>query len=356
MHHFFIHSSQSFNDHCTILDKREIRSLKKGKNIVYFAKFFPMDDRIAVIDLGTNTFHLLIASLQEDKFEILYKEKTAVTIGKGGINQGYITNEAKERALKALSNFKRHIDQVGVTKIYATATSAIRNAKNGLEFKQEILEKTGVNVRIINGHQEAEYIHLGVSRAVKIGPENSLILDIGGGSNEFIICNSEQVFWKGSFEIGAQRLLDKFHYHDPILAEEINNLELYLDEKLKDLDEAMQKFQPTTLIGSSGTFETLSDIYALEDQIERDVQDTELPLPIQRYLDIHSELIYKNREERMSIPGMIELRVDMIVVASALIHYILKKYDINKMRISTYALKEGLLRSIIENHKNKNKV
>ncbi len=315
-----------------------------------------MDERIAVIDLGTNTFHLLIASIHEDKFEILYKEKTAVTIGKGGINQGYITLEAKERALKALDNFKRHIEQVGVEQIYATATSAIRNAKNGLEFKQEILEHTGINVRIINGNQEAEYIHLGVSNAVKIGPENSLILDIGGGSNEFIICNSEKVFWKGSFEIGAQRLLDKFHYHDPILKEEIDNLELYLDERLKALDLAMQEYKPTTLIGSSGTFETLSDIYAMEDRVERDSQNTELPLPIARYLDIHKELIYKNREERMLIPGMIELRVDMIVVASSLIQYILRKYGINKMRVSTYALKEGLLLSIIENHKNRKKV
>ena len=315
-----------------------------------------MHDRIAVIDLGTNTFHLLIASIQEDKFDILYREKTAVTIGKGGINQGYITNEAKERALKALANFKKHIDQVGVEQTYATATSAIRNAKNGLEFKQEVLAHTGIHVRIINGHQEAQYIHRGVSNAVKIGPENSLILDIGGGSNEFIICNNEEVFWKGSFEIGAQRLLDKFHSHDPILAEEIDNLELYLDEKLNALDLAMQQYKPTTLIGSSGTFETLSDIYAMEDKIERDAQDTELPLPIQRYLDIHSELIYKNREERMLIPGMIELRVDMIVVASALIHYILNKYKIDKMRISTYALKEGLLLSIIENHKHKKNV
>lgn len=312
-----------------------------------------MDNKIAVIDLGTNTFHLLLASVQKDGFETLYKEKIAVTIGKGGINEGYITEAAKGRALNALISFKKTIDKEGVNQIYATATSAIRNAKNGLDFKQEIYEKTGIRILIINGKQEADYIHLGVSKAVKLGKETSIIMDIGGGSIEFIICNSDKVFWKGSFEIGAQRLLDKFHYHDPIIQDEISNLEHYLTEKLSDLDNVVQQYKPTTLIGSSGTFETLSDIYAFEYNISRSVNDTELPLPIGQYHYIHLDLIHKNREQRLMIPGMIELRVDMIVVASCLISFILKKYAIAHMKVSTYALKEGLLYAIIENHRKK---
>lgn len=310
-----------------------------------------MDNKIAVIDLGTNTFHLLLASVHEDGFETLYKEKIAVTIGQGGINEGYITEAAKTRALNALISFKKVIAAEGVSQIYATATSAIRNAKNGLDFKQEIYEKTGFRILIINGKQEADYIHLGVSKAVKIGQETSIIMDIGGGSIEFIICNNDKMFWKGSFEIGAQRLLDKFHYHDPIIQDEITNLENYLTEKLSDLDAIMQKYQPATLIGSSGTFDTLSDIYTFENNIARNLSDTELPLPVEKYHNIHLELIHKNREQRLMIPGMIELRVDMIVVASCLISFILKKYAIKNMRVSTYALKEGLLYSIIEKHR-----
>lgn len=310
-----------------------------------------MDNKIAVIDLGTNTFHLLLASVHEDGFETLYKEKIAVTIGQGGINEGYITEAAKTRALNALISFKKVIAAEGVSQIYATATSAIRNAKNGLDFKQEIYEKTGFRILIINGKQEADYIHLGVSKAVKIGQGTSIIMDIGGGSIEFIICNNDKMFWKGSFEIGAQRLLDKFHYHDPIIQDEITNLENYLTEKLSDLDAIMQKYQPATLIGSSGTFDTLSDIYTFENNIVRNLSDTELPLPVDKYHNIHLELIHKNREQRLMIPGMIELRVDMIVVASCLISFILKKYAIKNMRVSTYALKEGLLYSIIEKHR-----
>lgn len=309
-----------------------------------------MDNKIAVIDLGTNTFHLLLASIEGDRFQTLFKEKIAVKIGQGGINEGFITEEAKERAFAAMEKFKNSIEQEGIKNVYATATSAIRNAKNGIEFTHEVLRRTNIDIRIINGEQEADYIHFGVSKAIKLGRETSLIMDIGGGSIEFIVCNNEEVFWKGSFEIGAQRLLDKFHYHDPISNEEIENLEVYLDENLRKLDEIIRERKPTTLIGSSGTFDTLSDIYAFENNIERSTEDTELPLPLKKYFEIHKELVSKNRDERLLIPGMIELRVDMIVVASCLINFIIRKYSIRKLRVSTYALKEGLLFSIIESY------
>ena len=309
-----------------------------------------MDDKIAVIDLGTNTFHLLLALIENDTFRALYKEKIAVKIGQGGINEGYITEEAKGRAFVAMEKFKDRIDQEGIRKVYATATSAIRNAKNGVEFTHEILERTGISIRIIDGEQEANYIHYGVSKAVRFGNEASLIMDIGGGSIEFIICNNNEVFWKGSFEIGAQRMLDKFHYHDPIHKEEIENLEKYLEANLIRLDKAIRKYKPVSLIGSSGTFDTLSDIYTFENNLERDPDLTELPLPLEKYFEIHEEIIHKDKNERLAIPGMIELRVDMIVVASCLINFILRKYKILNLRVSTYALKEGLLFQIIEKH------
>lgn len=309
-----------------------------------------MDNRIAVIDLGTNTFHLLLASINGDNFQTLYKEKIAVKIGQGGINEGYITEDARERAFAAMESFRGLIDQEGIKMVYATATSAIRNAKNGVAFTEEVFERTGIKIRIISGEQEADYIHYGVSKAVKFGKETSLIMDIGGGSIEFILCNEEQVFWKGSFEIGAQRLLDKFHYHDPIHKEEILNLEKYLATNLQRLDKAIKKYNPTSLIGSSGTFDTLSDIYTFENNIDRDPNQTELPLPLEKYFEIHEEIIHKDRAQRLAIPGMIELRVDMIVVASCLINFILKNYGILSLRVSTYALKEGLLFNIIEEH------
>ncbi len=304
--------------------------------------------KIAVIDMGTNTFHLLIASVQSADFKVLYKEKTAVRIGKGGISEGRITQEAEKRALKALRRFRETIDIEKVDKVFATATSAIRNAINGLELIKRIKEQTDINVRVISGNQEAEFIYGGVRKALDLGKGTSLIMDIGGGSIEFIIGNQKDLLWRRSFEIGGQRLIDKFHKNDPITTEEIKDLEDYLDDQLTELFITASKYDINTLVGSSGTFDTLSDIYRMKQDLEKSPDTTEFPLPMSEYPAIVEEIIAKNRSARLEIPGMIPLRVDMIVVAVVLINFIINKLQLSNIRVSAYALKEGVLLDILE--------
>ncbi len=299
--------------------------------------------KIAVIDMGTNTFHLLIASVNDGELKVLHKEKTAVRLGKGGISKGFITEEAEKRAIKALKRFKETIEIENTTQIFATATSAIRNAKNGSELNKKIKEKTGIEVRVISGDEEAEYIYNGVKQALKIGSDPSLIMDIGGGSIEFIIANSKKIFWKRSFEIGGQRLIDRFHQNDPISLQEKESLESYLLEELQPLIEESKKYDISTLIGSSGTFDTLSDIYRMEENLEKDPDLTEFPLPIDHYYSIVKDIISKNESDRLNIPGMIPLRVEMIVVAVILVDFVLNTLDLSNIRVSAYALKEGVL-------------
>ncbi len=310
-------------------------------------KFFHKMRKVAVIDLGTNTFHLLIARVYGQRTELLHREKVAVKIGEGGINASIIIEEAQARAIAALKHFSKIIEEQAVKEVYATATSAIRNATNSDAITQKIFQETGIQVQVISGEEEAELIYLGVRRALNLGQHKSLIMDIGGGSVEFIIADAHQAFYKQSFEIGAQRLLDLFHHHDPMLPAEVLRLQQYLAEKLKPLTEAVAAFSPTVLVGSSGSFDTLSDIYCQENNIERDLIATELPLTMNAYYAIHEELLVKDKAERLLIPGMIPLRVDMIVVASCLIRFVLETYHINSIRVSTYALKEGLLGQII---------
>lgn len=304
--------------------------------------------KIAVIDLGTNTFHILIAQTNLDSVEVLHREKVAVKIGEGGINAQLIIEEAKARAIAALRHFKKVADAYGVSEIHATATSAIRNASNSTEITEKIYQETGIRVRVISGEEEAELIYEGVKKALRLNKEKSLIMDIGGGSVEFIIADDHQSYYRQSFEIGAQRLLDLFHHHDPMLPEEVDRLELYLQEKLQPLKAAIALHAPRTLIGSSGSFETLSDIYCEENGVVRHPDATEYPLTIESFYDIFQELLLKDREERLSIPGMIPLRVDMIVVACCLIRHVLTAYTIGNIRVSAYALKEGLLNHVIQ--------
>jgi exopolyphosphatase/guanosine-5'-triphosphate,3'-diphosphate pyrophosphatase len=307
-----------------------------------------MQNRIAIIDLGTNTFHLLIAEGDDKGYNIIYRDRLAVKIGMGGINDGVITESAFQRALLAMQSFKNIMDQHGVATSYAFGTSALRNAHNGKEMAERINSVTGIEVNIIPGDLEAHYIYLGVRAALGLGHDKNLIIDIGGGSVEFIIADHDEVFWKQSFEIGAQRLLEKFQKHDPILPSEINQLEAYFDRSLQPLWIELQNHNPAILVGSSGTFDTLSDIFCITHDIHKSPEEIETPLTLEGFYNIHRDILLKNRQQRMEIPGMIEMRVDMIVVACCLIKFLLEKHPFTRIRVSTYSLKEGVLAHLSE--------
>ncbi|MDH4090573.1 MAG: exopolyphosphatase [Cyclobacteriaceae bacterium] len=306
-----------------------------------------MGEKIAIIDMGTNTFHLLISNADERGYHIIHRERLAVKIGLDGITRGLITEDGIHRALLAMQSFKNTIDQQGVSKIYAFGTSAVRNASNGQTLVQKIKAVTGIDSTIISGDLEAEYIYRGVKSAMHID-EKSLIMDIGGGSVEFIIGDNDTIFWKKSVEIGAQRLLEQFQKNNPITAKEIVALNCHFEETLLPLHDALQLYNPNILIGSSGTFDTLSDIFCLQHDIHKSAEEIETPLTLDAFEKIYTDLISKDREQRLNTPGMIEMRVDMIVVACCLVRYVLTRHPFNRIRVSTYSLKEGVLASLID--------
>lgn len=303
--------------------------------------------RVAIIDCGTNTFHLLIADTGKGRADVLHAEKTTVKIGQGGIGKKVITDEAAERAVTCIARYAARIREAGAGKVYAFATSAFRNASNGRELRDRIRSETGIEISIIPGDDEAGLILDGVRYAIDLGETPVLVMDIGGGSVEFIIATQEERMWQQSFEIGAQRLLDRFYEEDPITESSVLDLQLFLAQELSPLAEAADRFQPSVLIGASGTFDTLSSMYL--HQIEQAVPENagELPLTVNAYYKLHEALLHGTREERLAIPGMVEMRVDMIVVASCLIDFVLKMTGIDRMRVSTYALKEGALWRLI---------
>lgn len=314
--------------------------------------------KTAIIDLGTNTFHLLIVEKIDNQIKTLYKNSTPAKIGKGGINQRIITEEAIQRALAVLRSFRKEIDNQGVSieRVFATGTSAVRNADNQNEFVERVLAETGIKVKVIGGDEEAELIYLGVKEALEIGSETSLIMDIGGGSVEFIICNSEKILWKQSFEIGGQRLMEKFMKTDPISVRAVQQLDDYFREQLLPLANACHQYSPKILIGSSGAFDTLIDMQYFRENPNakpsnesphRDLDGLSFDLKINEFYRSYEELLTKNHDERMAIKGMIELRVDMIVVSVCLIRYVIQSLDIQRVRVSTYALKEGLMAQIL---------
>lgn len=303
-----------------------------------------MKSKIAIIDCGTNTFNLLIAERDMATIKTYFENEVSVRIGSEGINQGIITEDAMTRATSVIESFKEVILQheVSPQNTFAFATSAFRNARNGGHLKKLIKENTGVEIEIIDGDREADLIFYGASHAVKI-EDNALVMDIGGGSVEFIIGNQDGILWKRSFEIGAQRLVELFHHTDPISSSELQALNKYLKSQLMPLRERLNEFTPATLIGAAGTFETLGDIYVAKHRLENSKEGSELSFDIATYKAIHHQLIEKNIDERSLIEGMSSMRVDMIVVASCIIDYLLSEHEFANFHISRYALKEGAL-------------
>ncbi|GAB2786987.1 hypothetical protein GCM10027275_34490 [Rhabdobacter roseus] len=305
-----------------------------------------MNRRLGIIDLGTNTFHLLIVEKTSAGLITLFRESRPARIGQGGINLRTITEAALARALEVLRYFRETLDQYQVPahRTHAFGTSAIRNAENRAAFCDTILHETGIDVTVIDGDQEAQYIYHGVRSALDLGSDNALIVDIGGGSVEFIIGNQEQLFWKQSFEIGGQRLMERFMRHDPLTESDRKRLYGYFEEQLIPLTNAVHQYAPSLLIGSSGTFDTLVDMdyqHRLGEWPPR--SQTGFELPVEEFYRSYELLLTRSHDERLQLPGMIELRVDMIVVAVCLIDYLLRAYELRQMRVSTYALKEGVL-------------
>lgn len=304
--------------------------------------------KAAVIDMGTNTFHLILVEIVGASFHTIYKEKIPVKLGKGGINQNLIAEDARKRALHTLRHFKNLIDGENILQTFAFATSAVRNATNGEDFVKEVKNTIGIQIKVLSGEEEAQMIYEGIRLSGSLNGQLELMMDIGGGSVEFIIGNAEQSVWKQSFEIGGQRLLELFHYHDPILPEEIDRLEVYLEEKLQPLIEAVNMYKPVGLIGASGTFDTLTDIY-FESMLQCKLTGRHVfELPVEEYEIIHRMILSKNKEERLAIPGMIPMRVDMIVVASSLIEFILRYISVDYITCSHYALKEGAISTLLK--------
>jgi exopolyphosphatase/guanosine-5'-triphosphate,3'-diphosphate pyrophosphatase len=293
--------------------------------------------RLAVIDLGTNTFHLLIVEAGPDGgLTELDRERRYVKLAEQGIGQ--IGPEPYARGLQAMAYYREQLDKYGVTKVRAFGTAALRTASNGPAFIREVKERTGIEVDLIPGEEEARLIHLGVRQAIPEFARTSLIIDIGGGSVEFILADDHQVHWAQSFPIGVAVLYKRFHRSDPISALEMEEVREFLGEVLGPLREAIFQFPPEFLIGASGTFDVLEN--ALSPEKDHPLRAR---FPAERFYSFYRKLIPTTVDERLEMPEVPAERADMIIVALILVEYVLNLAPFREILVSHYAMKEGML-------------
>ncbi|MBX3163167.1 MAG: phosphatase [Bacteroidetes bacterium] len=300
--------------------------------------------RLAVIDCGTNTFNLLVIDLLHGVYTKIYSTRISVKLGEETINKGFIAEVPFNRGLEAIKTFRQEIKKYEAEKVFALGTAAIRDAKNGTDFVKQVKEQYDIDITVIDGNREAEFIYFGVREAVKLTDEISLLMDIGGGSNEFILANKQTVFWKQSFRIGAARLLEKFPASNPITKHETDNINAYLTSQLQPLFEAVKKFPPVELVGSSGAFDSVIEMINGELNGEPLVDTkTEYNINLNDYSKIYQLAVNSTVEQRKKIKGLVPMRFDMIVISCLMIDFILNNLHLTRLRASTYSLKEGAL-------------
>jgi exopolyphosphatase/guanosine-5'-triphosphate,3'-diphosphate pyrophosphatase len=304
-----------------------------------------MPETIAIIDMGTNTFNMLLVERNErDEFAVKGKFKEAVKLGEGGITSGRIADAAFQRGIAALQLYRQLIDSAGVNEIFAFATSAIRSAENGPDFVLAAKETCGIEVKVINGNEEASLIHEGVKNGVHLPRlEPVLLLDIGGGSVEFAVSQGGSPLLLRSLNIGAARLLEKINPSDPVSPTDLQKLEKLFETELGGLISEIREFDINMMVGSSGSCEMIASMvaHANGDKLSANKLNG-YTFTTRQFEKIHRKIIKSSRKERLNLQGMEPLRAEMITMASSLCAYMIKSLEIKKMMVSTSALKEGV--------------
>lgn len=302
--------------------------------------------KFAVIDCGTNTFHLLIARPNEEGgFTTVYRERKFVKLAEEGIQR--LGDDAYQRALSTLLQYSKKIKEHQVASTRVSGTAALRTAENGPQFVTEVKEKTGLDIKIIPGKEEAQLIYEGVRQA--IGPQTSpwMVMDIGGGSVEFIIVDETGVRWHDSFPVGVAVLYKMLHHTEPISVLEIEQSRLFLKSKLVELELALSRFPTHHLVGAAGTFDVIANVLS-----------TTQPTPFSHNValsgfdELYQRILVADREQRHAMTDIPDDRADMIVVAMILVKLVLEAAQVQQLTVSQFAMKEGMLSRMLQEQEN----
>lgn len=298
---------------------------------------------VAIIDLGTNTFHLLVSKLTENGgYSQHYKKQVHTQLGQEGLENG-IHPEAYARGLAALRDFKVLIEQLGIKDVVACGTSALRTASNGQLFRKEGERALGHPIRILSGKEEACIIYKGVERTTTNLEQPVLVMDIGGGSIEFIIGRGSEVLWNASYELGGLRMAKKFHLSNPMEMDMLQNLENHFRAKTTGLQEAIREFNPKVLVGAAGSFETVAKIaYFTLLNKEFPANDLAVNISPAHFNEIASRIQSSTMDDIREIPGMADFRVKLITVSLTMAKEVVRMGGFKKIVYSDYSLKEGL--------------
>lgn len=331
-------------------------------------------NRLAAIDIGTSSIHLVIADIfpETGKFKILGREREMVRLGSGSGDMKFLSKEAIGRGLDTLNRYKALADAANAP-VRAIATSAVREAINRNDFIDLVRDYTGINVEVASGVEEARYIYLGVLQALPVYDKKILLIDIGGGSTEFLIGQRGEIFYDDSIKLGAVRLTHKFFDSDEVNSKAVKECRKYIKgmmspvireiRKICERSEAIPSMEPASVnsrfeqaVGCSGTVVSAAAMINARRNGEDEKRLNNFTFTRKELFEIVDEIIEAGTVKRIAkLPGLYPERADIILAGALVLEQIFKELDLKTLTVSEFALREGIILDSIEKLSRKGK-
>jgi exopolyphosphatase/guanosine-5'-triphosphate,3'-diphosphate pyrophosphatase len=300
--------------------------------------------RVAAIDIGTNSLHMIVANVRPDlSFEVIDREKEMVRLGAGGLDGRSLTVTASTAALQTLTKFRRLADSHKVDDIVAAATSAVREADNGGDFISEVARQTGIRIRVITGVEESRLIHLAAVYGVHMGGRPAVVIDIGGGSTEVSLGTASHVTHARSFKLGVIRMTERFVRSDPITDADERRMVKHVNKEAGSYLDGIAARRFERIIGTSGTILSLGSLALSEVGASGPEALRNRHVPAKAIHRVRKRLTGMDLDARLHLPALDPRRADIAVAGSILLDTILRRLGAEDLTLCDFALREGLI-------------
>ena len=312
--------------------------------------------RIAAIDIGTNSLHMIIVEVTDSlSFKILSSDKDLTQLGSAALVKGRLTKRAMAHTLEILARYQRIARNLDCDVILAYATSAVRESSNGGDFVLAAKRQLGLLIQVISAQEEAHLIYLAVRQAIDLsshaaGTGPSLIIDIGGGSCELIVGTNARPLLLESFKLGASRLTQQFVHSDPISKRDLARLEKHIRKTLKPAIQAIRGHHVQRVIGTSGTMENLAAMCVLQHGEAVVRQRLLTQMTRDDFAIVHKRLLRTPLAARRHLPGLDPGRADQITAGAVLVAHLFDKLEIQEIEVCDRALREGMIMDYMQTH------
>lgn len=314
--------------------------------------------KVAVIDIGTNSIHAIFAEIcSTGVFNVIGKDKEMVRLGDGAMLTGKLSETAMARSLEVLRRFVHLAKHRGMSRVLATATSAVRESENGGDFLDLVRREVGLKVQVITGVEEGRLIYQAVRNTIEFGDKKAVILDVGGGSTEFVAASQSEAYWIESLRLGANRLSQLFPLSDPPKKSEIKRLEEYVMTMMAPLFKRLKSQSVDFAIGTSGTITSFARLILSTEAGNGSNQSLQQVMISAKAVEAKYEELCESRlADRQKMKGLDKDRADMIVHGAAIVTLLLKHGGIPKIMLCDKALREGILYDFIEKNRKSLKI